>query len=198
MTRKPVKKAARKARAPTQAKPVKKAKKPLAKKPVRKIAAPLAPGSPEPAPAPAVAAPAAPKRVEVATTKPAPVVITLDPLAEEPRVIDVAEFGEFEEAEGTAEGQSDARGVALAAPSQPEPPQAVAARSAGALEKSATLTRTYVRLGHAGEGTRLKNGLRQATLTFTSEQFERLREAADRDGVSLSEKARRCILGALS
>jgi len=55
------------------------------------------------------------------------------------------------------------------------------------------MTRSYQRSGVVAGGTLLSSCARQATLTFTPTTFRRLKLAADKNGVSLSEMVRHCV-----
>lgn len=55
------------------------------------------------------------------------------------------------------------------------------------------MNRSYQRSGVVAGGTLLSSGARQATVTFTPPVFHKLKLAADKNGVSLSEMVRQCV-----
>ena len=55
------------------------------------------------------------------------------------------------------------------------------------------MARSYQRSGVVGSGTLLSSGAKQATVTFTPPTFHKLKLAADKNGVSLSEMVRQCV-----
>jgi hypothetical protein len=55
------------------------------------------------------------------------------------------------------------------------------------------MKRSYQRSGVVAEGTSLSSGAKQATVTFTPLTFDKLKLAADKNGVSLSEMVRQCV-----
>lgn len=55
------------------------------------------------------------------------------------------------------------------------------------------MARSYQRSGVVAGGTLLSSGARQATVTFTPPTFRKLKLAADKNGVSLSEMVRQAV-----
>ena len=56
-----------------------------------------------------------------------------------------------------------------------------------------TMERSYQKGGKIGEGTALASGAKQATITFTPDQYDWLAERARAKGISLSEQVRCCV-----
>ena len=75
------------------------------------------------------------------------------------------------------------------------PPKKKQSVSAMKLPKVAekVMKRSYQRSGLVGRGTLLSSGARQATVTFPPRTFHKLKLAADKNGVSLSEMVRQCV-----
>ena len=55
------------------------------------------------------------------------------------------------------------------------------------------MQRSAQRSGVVGSGTLLSSGAKQATVAFTPPTFHKLKLAADKNGVSLSEMVRQCV-----
>jgi hypothetical protein len=56
-----------------------------------------------------------------------------------------------------------------------------------------TMERSYQKGGKIGEGTPLASGAKQATITFTPNQYKWLASQARGNGISLSEQVRWCV-----
>jgi predicted HicB family RNase H-like nuclease len=55
------------------------------------------------------------------------------------------------------------------------------------------MARSYQRSGKTADGTRLSSGAKQGTVAFPTDAFAKLKSAADKQGVSLSEMVRQCV-----
>ena len=55
------------------------------------------------------------------------------------------------------------------------------------------MQRSYQRSGVVAGGTLLSSGAKQATVAFNPPTFHKLKLAADKNGVSLSEMVRQCV-----
>ena len=78
----------------------------------------------------------------------------------------------------------------------PRKPRSVAAMGLPSIANK-IMAGSHQRSGLVAGGTLLSSGARQATVTFTPPTFRRLKLAADRNGVSLSEMVRQCVDRAL-
>ena len=77
---------------------------------------------------------------------------------------------------------------------QPARPASKSVRAMGLPDvDTKIMNRSYQRSGVVAGGTLLSSGSRQATVTFTPPTFHRLKLAADKNGVSLSEMVRQCV-----
>ena len=103
----------------------------------------------------------------------------------------------IEKPKAKAKPKAPAKKVAVKAAPKPKPKAKVKAKAKAPARKEPkvklTMSRSSQHAGKVSQGTVIQGGGKQATITFTAKQFDKMARLAGRNHVSLSEMVRQCV-----
>ena len=99
----------------------------------------------------------------------------------------------IEKPKAKAKPKAPAKKVAVKAAPKPKPKARVKAPARKEPKVKLTMSRSSQHAGKVSQGTVIQGGGKQATITFTVKQFDKMARLAGRNHVSLSEMVRQCV-----